>query len=427
MQSLKTLLFVLILTLPMAQCISNSPLTSECADGVDCNTELGGGDGSGTDDGTSTDLGIAVGGELSTNDVDCDGIDDDSDDSVGDDIREVVYADSDSDGYGDASSSAYACADSSGSLPSGYVSDATDCNDEDSSINPDASEIVADGIDQNCDDADKVLASQTRTNYNYTTSSTRTESGEYTETVGSVTYTYDAAGKLEIEYHDPIAPSGGYFDYYYYTYSYNEDGTTAGYVRTNYHRYEVSTQSCTPECQTTVVYTYDSYGNMETESWYEEQEWGSTETVLTKHITYQNTVDETTGKIQSYESRDTSPNIDGGAAKDFDDGDPWKDFTYNYDDDGNLSSIDYTTYYGSTTAKGTGTYTYNSDGNKTKAVYNAAGHSSASTWYYEYDEFGTIVKEYYIYGDSTEESGASTYYIYVNVYTDGDTTTHIDD
>lgn len=56
----------------------------------------------------------------------------------------TYYADSDQDGYGDASLSASAC-----SAPIGYVSNNTDCDDTDSSINPAAAE-VCNGIDDNC-------------------------------------------------------------------------------------------------------------------------------------------------------------------------------------------------------------------------------------------------------------------------------------
>jgi hypothetical protein len=55
------------------------------------------------------------------------------------------YADVDSDGYGDASSTDIAC-----DAPSGFVSDATDCDDTDSSVNPGAAEVCNE-IDDDCD------------------------------------------------------------------------------------------------------------------------------------------------------------------------------------------------------------------------------------------------------------------------------------
>ena len=59
------------------------------------------------------------------------------------------FVDGDADGYGDASSSGFFCL-----LMEGYTSDSSDCDDADASINPDAEEIIGDGIDQDCDGAD---------------------------------------------------------------------------------------------------------------------------------------------------------------------------------------------------------------------------------------------------------------------------------
>ena len=57
----------------------------------------------------------------------------------------TFYADADGDGYGNASTGMMAC-----EAPSGYVTDASDCDDTDSAVNPGATE-VCDGIDNNCD------------------------------------------------------------------------------------------------------------------------------------------------------------------------------------------------------------------------------------------------------------------------------------
>ena len=66
----------------------------------------------------------------------------------------TYYFDSDSDGYGDPNTTTIGVATS---VPTGYVVDDTDCDDTDASINPGATEIEYDGIDQNCDGKD-VLA-----------------------------------------------------------------------------------------------------------------------------------------------------------------------------------------------------------------------------------------------------------------------------
>ncbi|MFN8166287.1 MAG: MopE-related protein [Bacteroidia bacterium] len=56
------------------------------------------------------------------------------------------YADADNDGYGNAASVVQSC-----SQPSGYISDASDCNDQNADINPGAVEICGNNIDDNCD------------------------------------------------------------------------------------------------------------------------------------------------------------------------------------------------------------------------------------------------------------------------------------
>jgi hypothetical protein len=63
----------------------------------------------------------------------------------------TFYMDNDGDGYGDLSSTTQSC-----SAPTNYVSDNTDCNDADSGINPGATDVVGDGIDQDCDGSDAV-------------------------------------------------------------------------------------------------------------------------------------------------------------------------------------------------------------------------------------------------------------------------------
>jgi hypothetical protein len=58
------------------------------------------------------------------------------------------YADVDGDGYGDATQATV-----SDVHPSGYTDDSTDCNDTNPAVNPGATEIPGDGIDNDCDGA----------------------------------------------------------------------------------------------------------------------------------------------------------------------------------------------------------------------------------------------------------------------------------
>jgi hypothetical protein len=61
----------------------------------------------------------------------------------------VFYKDTDGDSYGDINS----IIATSGAAPNGYVTNNTDCNDGDATINPGQGKIYGDGIDNNCDGA----------------------------------------------------------------------------------------------------------------------------------------------------------------------------------------------------------------------------------------------------------------------------------
>ncbi len=77
----------------------------------------------------------------------CDGVDEDCDGEVDEEPVDGLdfYADADGDGYGDAGVVSWAC-----TAPTGTVADATDCDDGDAAVNPDADEPCS-GEDMNCD------------------------------------------------------------------------------------------------------------------------------------------------------------------------------------------------------------------------------------------------------------------------------------
>ncbi len=76
----------------------------------------------------------------------CDGVDEDCDGDIDNDPvdPDTWYADSDADGFGDPDNTVEAC-----SLPHGFVDEATDCDDSDATIHPDADEHC-DGVDEDC-------------------------------------------------------------------------------------------------------------------------------------------------------------------------------------------------------------------------------------------------------------------------------------
>ncbi|WP_224367505.1 RCC1 domain-containing protein [Hyalangium versicolor] len=73
----------------------------------------------------------------------CDGLDNDCD-GVSDEGNTSFYRDADGDGYGNPADVVQTCAQ-----PSGYVSNSSDCNDNNSSAHPGGTE-VCDGVDNNC-------------------------------------------------------------------------------------------------------------------------------------------------------------------------------------------------------------------------------------------------------------------------------------
>jgi hypothetical protein len=76
----------------------------------------------------------------------CNDIDDNCDGNIDEGLAVVWYADMDGDGYGDATMMIEDCA-----MPEGYVMDGTDCNDADAAVNPGATEVCGNGVDDNCD------------------------------------------------------------------------------------------------------------------------------------------------------------------------------------------------------------------------------------------------------------------------------------
>jgi len=124
--------------------------TAYVADGTDCDDD---------------DASVNPGEDEVCNGVDddCDTLVDDDDPSVGDPL--TWYSDSDGDGYGDPDTASVTC-----SGLTGLVTDATDCDDSDASVNPGASETCS-GVDDDCDglvdDEDPGVSGTTTWNIDY--------------------------------------------------------------------------------------------------------------------------------------------------------------------------------------------------------------------------------------------------------------------
>jgi len=105
----------------------------------------------------------------------------------------TYYADNDNDGFGDSTVTQTNC---TGEVPSGYVTVSGDCNDSDSLINPAATEICWNNIDDNCDGnlsegcAPVVVNMLTENNHQLNSFSTAVAAVPYTYLGGTVAYRF---------------------------------------------------------------------------------------------------------------------------------------------------------------------------------------------------------------------------------------------
>lgn len=77
----------------------------------------------------------------------CDGVDEDCDELIDEDASDAViwYSDADGDGFGDVADPSFTC-----DVPTDGTLDSSDCDDTDAAVNPDATELCGDEIDNDC-------------------------------------------------------------------------------------------------------------------------------------------------------------------------------------------------------------------------------------------------------------------------------------
>lgn len=378
------LTLMILLALPLVNCPGDGALF----DLGSVSLSEGEGDGGGEGDG-------------SLNDGSDDGSDG-SDDGTSTCQSYATYTiDEDGDGYGsnatDAETKEFeACSDSAPDT-TGYASNSSDCDDSDADINPEALDVLRDGIDQDCTGADKYLVSVTY----------YTDEDLDTDPESSATYTYNESGQNTgiIRDHDIQAADGNEYEQ---TLTYDTDGNLSTQATTN-----VLTSSTTVISRTEYL-SYDSAGNYTERNYYkysthsETYDLYTTATYTYSYITGTDHIDTTaTDTVFHYLGGTTysdsmdydysfydSDEIEYKYTDKSDDGSINVILYFEYDDDGNM------TYYSKDSdgdADGSRDpdmiYTYEwENGLMTKeAYYQTSSSTTVPSWekHYTYDEYGT--------------------------------------
>jgi hypothetical protein len=344
-----------------------------------------------------------------------DGIDNDCDGEEDNDGCDTYYADEDGDGYGDADNPTYFC---DGDEPSSSEEDELstnddDCDDSDDSVNPDATDVVTDDVDNDCSGEANYLTNQVQ--YKYKSEYEENGSDNELKTKKSTTYK-NVDGFVEEHYMD----EDGDEDYdLHATYDYSDDNSFV---------IELSNIE-SGDCETRQSISHDDDGILE--YWYRDiDEAGCDGYEIEK------TYDVTTDDDGNLSTRDVKE-VDGEDEVEFTeaytytyhDNDEVKTSTvtkdgedykyYEYDEDGNKtlfrSDGDEDGVYDQETV-----FAYDSNGFLETATFYSDftsgeltdGASAAKTTTYTNDNYGSPTLEVVVMGESTVKNT----YVYENSY-----------
>lgn len=316
--------------------------------------------------------------------------DDDDDDSCTATVNILHYADSDVDGFGSSATDAETknftdCDDESATA--GYATNNTDCDDALATTNPNAAEILADGVDQDCSGNDKYLAtllatsSATQMLTHYNSSKQITQRSTDYDMDGSYDdyhfYTYDASGNL-IQDATNSDGSEAYDSYVQNSYdSFNRITSAKTYTSNGPYYFYLSQE---------LTYTYDIESAQYTEQtttttpyifFHDDTSIEQPSTSITDCFAYESTDDVVTAK---YQDNDVCNGI--------------YNYKYEYDSAGNQIAF-YEDFDDDGTNEYLTTYTYTTQNKVASALQYAYDYPSSGdvtliqAVYYTFDEFGT--------------------------------------
>ena len=196
-------------------------------------------------DPSNTVLGCTLPVGYVTNSDDCD----DTNSSVGI-ATNIYYLDFDNDSFGSSLSTITAC-----SVPAGYVSNSLDCNDTVSAINPNATDILDNGIDEDCSGSDASSLGSDLGMYEFTQASACpvTAIDVTTQPTNAVFSPYLSAGT-------DCAPTG-------YVFNNTAWNTTAIIDTLQYNQFSIVANNCFSLDLNRIIFTHKNSNSGGTPTW----------------------------------------------------------------------------------------------------------------------------------------------------------------